>query len=236
MNSAPFVRWLQAKREGIELWIKIAPGKNILMREENDILHYQRIEDAYDGIAPEYARSNAEMPPEIIERGIRFLAYLALGARILDVGCGAGRDMAWMEERGFSVTGIDLSTGMLAQARTHVKGELLQMEMSALTFPAASFEGIWCNASLLHVPKVQVPTVLRQMRRVLVPEGMLYLGIQEGSGEGWEVTRFGVERFFARYALDEIEALLSQAGFSLLEYERNEAGSRHWLTFMVKAV
>ncbi len=79
-----------------------------------------------------------------------------------------------------------LSNEMLAQARMRVRGEVVQMDMCQLTFPAASFEGIWCCASFFHIPKAQATTALSQMQRVLIPEGMLYLSLLEGQDETWE--------------------------------------------------
>ncbi|WP_165422912.1 class I SAM-dependent methyltransferase [Ktedonosporobacter rubrisoli] len=198
-------------------------------------MHRHRLETAYDRIAQEYAERNHMVPP-LIQMGSRFLSRLRPGTRVLDVGCGDGLHMAWMEAQGFQVTGIDLSTGMLAQARARgVQGKLVQMDMCHLAFPPASFEGIWCCASLLHLPKAQAPMALDQLHRVLVPRGMLYLSIQEGEGEQWEVTRFAeVERFFARYTSQEAKALLSQAGFSLDECHRDEAGPRQWISFLAK--
>ncbi len=59
-------------------------------------------EEAYDLIAQEYAVRHQAMPPRIVELGERFLGYLTPGSRILDVGCGSGRDMAWMEAEALS--------------------------------------------------------------------------------------------------------------------------------------
>jgi len=61
--------------------------------------------------------------------------------------------MAWFESQGLTVTGIDLSTGVLAYARGQVRGNLLAMNMTHLGFRTAHFDGAWCCASLLHVPK-----------------------------------------------------------------------------------
>lgn len=199
-------------------------------------MHRQRLEAAYDHVAAQYAEQNAIMPPLLVELAAHFLARLEPGEHILDAGCGDGRHMAWMEAHGLQVTGIDISTGMLAQARALVRGELLQMDMCHLTFPPASFAGIWCCASLLHIPKAQAAEALREMHRVLIPGGMLHLGLQEGEGEQWEVTRFDVERFFARYTLEEAEALLTQTGFAIDERHHDTTGPRHWLNFLARTV
>jgi len=191
---------------------------------------------AYDRIAPLYAQRNAAMPEELAAIASQFLALVGPEAALLDVGRGTGRDMAWMEARGVVVTGIDLSTGMLAEARRQVRGLLLQMDMRHLTFPDGRFDGIWCTASLLHLLKLDAPDALREMRRVLVDGGILFLGLQEGTGEGWEVGPYDVpvERFFARYRVAEVEEMLAQTGFVTLEYGSTDAGNRRWLQFLAE--
>ena len=143
----------------------------------------ERIAAAYDRIAPDYAIINAAMPTNLATLGERFLARLGPNPCVLDVGCGVGRDMAWMEARGAQVTGIDLSAGMLDLARKTVCGPLLRMDMCRLALPMGQFDSVWCCASLLHVPKARAAEALVEMRCVLVPGGTLYLGLQEGEGE-----------------------------------------------------
>src|SRR5690242_2246303 len=94
----------------------------------------QRLQGAYDRIAADYARTNAVVPLEY--RDHLFPKWLAIAgrraggvARVLDAGCGAGRDLAWFEGLGVPIVGIDLSQGMLAEARTRFAGSLLQMDM-----------------------------------------------------------------------------------------------------------
>ena len=200
-----------------------------------------RTRATYDRIAADYARANAEMPPAFVEMGRTFLALLPPGARVLDLGCGAGRDMAWLEARGTQVTGVDLSPEMLAQARPRVRGALLEMDMRRLSFPDAHFGGIWCMASLLHLPKADAHLALHEMRRVLAPGGVLALSIQEGEGEGWETGAYGhpVERFFARYSPEEAEEMLERAGFEILEKGRSEPTARRadrkgWLRYLAR--
>ena len=142
----------------------------------------RHIAGAYDQIAAEYAVRNAAMPHDLLDLGARFLALTGPHARVLEVGCGSGRDMAWLEERGAVVTGIDLSSGMLAQARPRVAGALARMDMRHLALASRCFAGAWCMASLLHVPKAEAPGVLREPPRVLLPGGVLAMGLQEGAG------------------------------------------------------
>jgi ubiquinone/menaquinone biosynthesis C-methylase UbiE len=202
------------------------------------MVRYQT-EEAYDLIAQEYAVRHQEIPPRIAELGERFLGYLAPRSRLLDVGCGSGRDMAWMESQGFRTTGIDLSTGMLTQARQRARGEVLHMDMCHLTFPQASFEGVWCCSSLLHVPRARALDALRQMRRVLVLGGMLFLSLLEGDGDVWEAeaSEFAaVQRLFVHYPQAVATTYLSQAGFVLVEQYRDDVGKHVWLNFLARAV
>lgn len=197
----------------------------------------KQVEAAYDQIADRYAMLTSAIPARVVELGTRFLSHLPSAARLLDVGCGPGYHMAWMEAQGFRVTGMDLSNEMLIQARKRVRGELVYQDMCQMTFPPASFEGIWCCSSFFHLPKAMASTALSQMQRVLAPEGMLYLSLLEGQDETWEEeSRFaGVERFFARYTAEEFEALLGEAHFSLVECSRDVADSAHtWLNFLAK--
>ena len=134
------------------------------------------------------------------------------------------------------VTGIDPSSGMLAQARARVRGDQLRMNLCRLAFSAGRFQGVWCMASLLRLPKAEAPDALGEMRRVLLPGGALLLGLQEGEGEIWESAPYGTaERLFVRYTPGEAEALLNLAGFSVHERAANDAGRRRWLQFLATA-
>jgi SAM-dependent methyltransferase len=198
-----------------------------------------RIRAAYDAIAPRFAATYTGLPAALEALAPTFLASAGPVPLVLDVGCGAGRDMAWLEGRGAEVVGVDLSAGMLAQARsrTGVRGLLVQMDMRNLAFAARSATGVWCVASLLHLPKAEVSSALGEMARVLRPGGALLLSLQEGEGEGWERGLIDgpaeqVERYFARYQPSEIRALLGSAGFVVRRQRSDDAGPRRWLTIL----
>ena len=145
-----------------------------------------RMRAAYDVVAAEYAANNAEMYPELVEYGGYLLAHVDTGGRVLDLGCGPGRDAAWFAANGANVTGADLSRGMLSLAYATARRPFVQLDMRRLAFRGGAFAGVWCMASLLHIPKADAPGVLREIRRVLAPGGALALGLQRGDSEGWE--------------------------------------------------
>ena len=190
---------------------------------------------AYDQIAETYAAVNSgDMPEALARLGCKLLDHVGRGAHILDVGCGVGRDMGWFEAQGMQVTGVDLSPGMLAHARHVTSSPLQPTDMRRLAFRDACFDGGWCVASLLHLPKREAPAALSAMRRVLKPGGMLMVSVQEGDGEAWEGGYVeGVTRFFARYGRAEIEGMLAEAGCIIHEVGADrDRTHRPWLSFV----
>jgi ubiquinone/menaquinone biosynthesis C-methylase UbiE len=193
---------------------------------------------AYDEIAPVYAQGkNAVMAENLLLLAQKLVAQSRPGSHLIEVGCGVGRDMAWFEEQGIRVTGIDLSGGMLAIARGRVRGGLNLMDMRQLAFVDQQFDCAWCCASLLHLPKTEAPRALLEMRRVLKPASMMILSIQAGEGEGWDGGYVeGVKRFFARYSAQEMAQLLAASGFVTQEIQEAQAGKRQWLGFVTQVV
>jgi ubiquinone/menaquinone biosynthesis C-methylase UbiE len=188
---------------------------------------------AYDRIAPRFAEVNKEMPSNLAASASRLIDRSAsLPGPILDLGCGAGRDLAWFDLHDAPAIGADLSQGMLAQARQATIRPVYQMDMLSLGFASGCFRAIWCCAALLHLPKSEAPLALAEMARVLIPGGALSLSIQKGSGEGTECDPYtgAAERFFARYEPDEMTDLLVKAGFLVLAQGEN-IFKRHWLWF-----
>jgi len=112
----------------------------------------------------------------------RFLPHLPVGGRILDAGCGSGRDARAFRDRGYAVTAFDASAELATLAAVHLGQPVQVLRFQDLEWTQA-FDGIWACASLLHVPGAELPEVLRRLVRALRPGGILYASFKYGNGE-----------------------------------------------------
>jgi len=153
---------------------------------ETDYLSATRA--AYDSVAQDYARLLAgaldRMPWDraVLATFAELVARDRLGP-VADVGRGPGRITGYLHHLGLDVSGIDLSPGMLAVARHALPGlRFVEGSMTALDLPDASLGGLVAWYSLIHIPPVDVPAVLAELSRVLMPGGQLLLAFQVGDG------------------------------------------------------
>jgi SAM-dependent methyltransferase len=134
--------------------------------------------------------------------------------RILDFGCGPGRDLMAFRALGHDVIGLDGSRELAALARAHSGCEVWAQDFLALQLPIARFDGIFANASLFHVPGSELPRVLRELHAALAPRGVLFASNPRGNDEeGWYGARYGVHHSLASW-----RAYLQAAGFEELEH------------------
>lgn len=131
-----------------------------------------------------------------------FLERLPPGATILDAGCGPGRDIKAFTEMDYKVKGMDASASMVTLARQHAKGDVIQQTFQEISWENA-FDGIWACASLLHVPRTDMPEVFARLARALKPGGVWYLSFKYGNDE-W--AQGG--RHFTNYTENSLQALL----------------------------
>lgn len=191
---------------------------------------------AYDGIAEIYAARNAHLPAFYADLGLRFVALVGPGRDVLDAGCGVGRDLAWLESQGCHMIGIDLSRGMLRLANSATTSALVQADRRHLPLTSNQLGGVWCSASLLHLPRVDSRSALQELRRVVVLGAPLLMAVQEGVGEQWVRGRYAAEeRLFTLYRRPELEALVRGCGYRIQQQHRSASHQRTWLTLLAVA-
>jgi SAM-dependent methyltransferase len=134
--------------------------------------------------------------------------------RILDFGCGPGRDLAAFKALGHEPVGLEGSPALAAMARRHAGCEVWEQDFLALDLPAAAFDGIFANAALFHVPRSELPRVLRELRAALKEDGVLFASNPRGNNEeGWLGGRYGVW-----HDLEAWRGYVGEAGFVELEH------------------
>lgn len=131
----------------------------------------------YDREAAAYAAKGAAEGQSLGD----FLALLPTGAKILELGCGAGHDAAAMIAAGFDVTPTDGSPGLAAQAEQRL-GRPVQVMKFAELAAVEAYDAVWANACLLHVPDAGLDDVLTRAHRALKSGGLFYAGFKAGDG------------------------------------------------------
>lgn len=165
----------------------------------------------------------------------RYLRHLTPDARILDAGCGSGRDSLHFLERGYDVVAFDAALAMVEYATKLIGQPVLRLTFDELAFEE-EFDGIWACASLLHVPHEEMPDVLTRLAHALKSSGILYASFKYGEGETF---RHG--RLFNDYTEDSFQMLIDEhSQFELIEMWRTvdirpERTDSQWLNVILRA-
>lgn len=134
----------------------------------------------YDEHAKVFFQDTIELNMEALRT--RFLQYLTPGSRILDVGCGSGRDSLAFIKAGFVVSAFDGSAELALLASKVTGVNVRHMAFSDVMW-IAEFDAVWACASLLHVPRSELPKMVRRILQTLVSTGVIYMSFKLGDGE-----------------------------------------------------
>jgi len=147
---------------------------------------------------------NATVSADMSETCDKFLKYIAPGGKILDAGCGSGRDSLYFIKHGYKVVSIDASEEMVRLSSKLTGQQTLLMKFEDIDFKD-EFDGIWACASLLHVPKMEIKGVMTRLAQALKENGIFYGSFKYGEGE-----EFRGERLFNFYDENSLRALISE--------------------------
>jgi len=139
---------------------------------------------------------------------------------ILDLGCGPGRDLRTLTERGHVAIGLDGAVNFVTMARAYSGCEVWMQNLLQLDLPSRRFDGVFANAVLFHVPTSELPRVLAELREALRVRGVLFASNPHGQNEeGWNRGRFGAYHDACTW-----NRLVTDAGFVLLDEYYRPAG------------
>ena len=141
----------------------------------------------YDAHAAEFCANTAAV--DMSKLYASFLDEVSSGGRILDVGCGSGRDSLAFLRQGYQVVSIDASAEMV-NATTKLTGQSAVLKRFDELAYENEFDGVWACASLLHIARQDLNGVLARLTKALKPGGVLYLSFKHGDAERIENGRF----------------------------------------------
>ncbi len=159
-------------------------GDSLCRISERTIADYERRAEAFwQGTRDHDVTQNYAALLEAIEGEVPF--------RILDFGCGPGRDLKHFRALGHEAVGLEGAPAFVAMARAHSGCAVLHQDFLSLSLPPAHFHGVFANASLFHVPAAELPRVLGELHAALRPRGVLFCSNPHGNNEeGWHGGRY----------------------------------------------
>jgi ubiquinone/menaquinone biosynthesis C-methylase UbiE len=195
----------------------------------------ERPEKFYTKGAEQFAEKYSldEMPQDYIDLLDSFIQKMGEG-KVLDAGCGPGRDTEYFIQKGLDATGVDLSEGMIEQAEENKKGEFHIMDVKNLEFPRNEYEGVWCNTVMHFFPPEEMPKVLDELKRVLEEGGTFYVSFKIGEGT-FIRERYGSE--VKQYLITEEKAreMLEERGLEIKEVNSAEVAETTIMNFLTEA-
>lgn len=156
------------------------------------------------------------------------------GVDILDAGCGSGRDTLEFRNNGFNAVGFDCCKEMIDYLTVELKHSTDIFSVSSFDDFKSNikFDGIICNASLLHLPKKDFKQNLINLLKNLKNDGIIFITLKEGSGESFD----NLNRYFSYYTIPEVIEIFHDLGLTTLYTKKTEdiLGRKdcNWLNFI----
>lgn len=163
-----------------------------------------------------------------------FLEYVPEGGKILDFGCGSGRDTKYFLSKGYDVQAIDGSVELCKIASEYTGITVKQMLFEELD-ACEEYDGVWACASILHVKKQQLPEIIQKIATATKKNGTVYLSFKYGDFEG---VKNG--RYFTYLTEESIEKILRDIPTLTIDRlwitkdVRIARGDEQWLNLILK--
>ena len=160
------------------------------------------------------------MNPDIVLNHLeKFTSLVKEKGKILDIGCGHGRDCKYFEDKGFKVTGIDLSEEMLKVSNEICNNtKLIKMDFRNIGKQSWKFDGIWACASLYHLRKKELVDILEDIHKILNKGAIIFIAIKKGNTQGFIYKEdLNVYKYYSLYEIEEIKGIMENKGFRIVD-------------------
>ena len=164
----------------------------------------------YNNNAEEYFATSKDVDLDKLRK--RFLSYLPAGARIIDVGCGSGRDVRAFLDMGFDAVGLDASSELAKLASEQLGIKITVGDMSSWVADEP-YDGIWSCASLLHLSNEELESFFSNLSHNLKEDGIVMISVKSGIKTGYDENT----RYMRNFNLQEIERMLDAADCQIIE-------------------
>ncbi len=154
----------------------------------------------YDNNADTYIESTANV--DFSDIYSRFLSYIPDGGRIMDLGCGSGRDVIWFREHGYEAYGLDASKELVKRIMKEYDIPVFSGLIEEWT-TSTLFDGVWCCASLMHLDDDALEQFFGNLKWNLKPNGVLFMSVKSGIETGYD-DRWRYLRNFTEKDIHEI--------------------------------
>jgi len=153
---------------------------------------------------------------------------------VLDYGCGIGADMAWMQRHRVRVEGIDGTLEFVNEARRRCRAALIRFaRFEKVEIPAGTYDGIWCNAALVHVPPKVLRQQLEKLRTGLKSDGLLGITLAWGRTKGFTHRDWIPGRYLASYTRSEVKSLLKRWTIREMKVVSADGRNGRWIQALV---
>ncbi len=180
------------------------------------------VASGYNSITQSYLQLIESMGPVVREKYLNIISEnLPRGARILELGCGAGVPMTKRLAGKFRVVGVDISREQLKLAARDVpEADFILADMAGLNFPEATFDAVAAFYSITHVPRGEHHDLLANIYRMLKPDGLLVATMGAGDNQDTvESDWLGAPMFFSHFDGQTNEKLIGETGFKIVSAE-----------------
>ena len=159
--------------------------------------------------------------------------YLMPGALIMDVGCGSGRDLCWLKQRGFKVMGLERSTNLAALARKNAESRIIEDDFETYDFSKLHVDAIVLVGALVQVQHAKLQSVFKHIISGLIDSGKVLITLKQG--EGTFTDDYG--RIFFLWIEPELELMFAEIGLKVLDFTTQVSKVRPndiWLGYVLE--